>query len=332
MPTSSQHADDPGFPRRTLLGGIGAAAVVGLTGAPAHAVGSRPPGGALSVVVRNTRTGGGLPLVGYNTGHYLPGSNTSAWLAYSRVNAVRFFALLSEWTPDSAVDPGDGVESVADFDARKAELRRDPENTPFLRWDLLEELFENHVYSITNHYRLNYQVSELRRLGIAPIMQAAELRWNSPWSGLWQQWQKHYAFTYHLARHYDVERYNFVNEPDHPSAAHDIVDQDVYVRGLQIASDAIRCAIADVNARTGSRSGRSSRRRSSPTSPAHAATTTWMPIPTLTRATTSTAGDRSRCSTSGRTTTGRRSTRTSSTSSTPTSTTRPPRRTRTRSR
>jgi hypothetical protein len=249
MPTTHP-SDDLPFRRRTLLSGLGAAAVVGLAGTSAHAASSAAPAPQeLGVVVRNSRTGKGMPLVGYNTGHYLPGSNTSAWLAYSRVNAVRFFASLSVWTPDEAVDPGDGVESVADFDARKAELRRDPESDRFLRWDLLQDRFENHVYSITNHYRLNYQVSELRRLGITPIMEAAELRWNSPWSGLWQQWQKHYAFTYHLAKHYDVERYNFINEPDHPSAADDIVDQDVYIRGLQIASDAIRCAIADVNAR-----------------------------------------------------------------------------------
>ena len=251
MPTTIRSSDETPFRRRTLLGGLGATAVVGLTGTSAYAAATDSAQRELGVVVRNTRVGTGMPMVGYNTGHYLPGSNTSAWLAYSRVNAVRFFASLSEWTPDEAVDPGDGVETVADFDARKAELRRDPENNPFLRWDLLEDRFENHVYSITNHYRLNYQVSELRRLGITPIMQAAELRWNAPWSGLWRQWQKHYAFTYHLARHYDVERYNFINEPDHSSAAHDIVDQTVYIRGLQIASDAIRCAIADVNARYG---------------------------------------------------------------------------------
>ncbi len=169
MPTTIRSSDETPFRRRTLLGGLGATAVVGLTGTSAYAAATDSAQRELGVVVRNTRVGTGMPMVGYNTGHYLPGSNTSAWLAYSRVNAVRFFASLSEWTPDEAVDPGDGVETVADFDARKAELRRDPENNPFLRWDLLEDRFENHVYSITNHYRLNYQVSELRRLGITPI-------------------------------------------------------------------------------------------------------------------------------------------------------------------
>ncbi|MGH9158860.1 MAG: carboxypeptidase-like regulatory domain-containing protein, partial [Vicinamibacteraceae bacterium] len=100
---------------------------------------------------------------------------------------------------------------------------------------------------------VDYQVSQLHRLGITPILQAAELGWNAPWSGLWLMWQKHYAFTYHLASRWNVERYNFVNEPDHPNADHDIVNQEVYIRGLQIASDAIRAAIADVNAAYGKR-------------------------------------------------------------------------------
>ena len=248
--------------RRALLGGLGAAAAGGLTGAHAAAavgprataVGPRAKAGVgVGIVVGRDPAGLGMPLVGYNTGHYLPGSNTSAWLAYSRVNAVRFFASLSHWTPDEAFDAGDGITDVAGLDARKAELRADPEHNAFLRWDILEDRFENYIYPTTNYYRLNYQVGELRRLGVATIMEAAELAWNVPWSGLWRQWQKHYAFSYHLARHFDVERYNFVNEPDHPSAAGDIVDQEVYIRGLQVASDAIRAAIADVNAKYGKR-------------------------------------------------------------------------------
>ncbi|MEU2169616.1 DNRLRE domain-containing protein [Micromonospora chersina] len=242
----------PRLSRRTLLGGLGLTAAATIAGTRVAGPAAADPGdGALSVVVTPTRAGRGMPLVGYNTGHYLPGSNTSAWLAYSRVNAVRFFASFEDWCPDEAFDPGAGVTDVDGFDAAKEELRRSPEENRFVDWALLREVFEHHVYSNTNFYRLNYQLAELKRLGITPILEAAQLRWNSPWSGLWQQWQKHYALTYHLARDYDVERFNFINEPDHPSAARDIVDQQVYVRGLQIASDAVHCAIADVNQRYG---------------------------------------------------------------------------------
>lgn len=230
--------------RRTLLTGAATLAGAALLPSPAHAAET----GEL-IEIGSTVTGRGIPLVGYNTGHYLPGSNTSEWLAYSRVNAVRFFATLSEWAPTDAFDPGTGIGDVATFDERKAALRAGSE--AYIDWARLEDVWENHVYENTNFYRLDYQVSELHRLGITTIMEAAELAWNKPWSGLWVQWQKHYAFTYHLARHWDVERYSFINEPDHPSAAGDIVNQQVYIRGLQIMSDAVRCAIADVNARYG---------------------------------------------------------------------------------
>ncbi|KAB1913178.1 DUF2125 domain-containing protein [Micromonospora sp. AMSO31t] len=243
-----------GLSRRTLLGGLGLTAAATMAGARSgRAAAAAPDGGPLSVVVSTAPAGRGMPLVGYNTGHFMPGSNTSAWLAYSRVNAVRFFASFEDWCPDEAFDPGAGIADIDAFDVAKDELRRSPEQNRFLDWALLREVFEHHVYSSTNFYRLNHQLAELKRLGITPIIEAAQLRWNSPWSGLWQQWQKHYALTYHLARDHDVERFNFVNEPDHPSAAKDIVDQQIYIRGLQIASDAVRCAIADVNQRYGRR-------------------------------------------------------------------------------
>ncbi|WP_200215109.1 CBM96 family carbohydrate-binding protein [Micromonospora coerulea] len=243
-----------GVSRRTLLGGLGLTAAATMAGARfAGPAAAATPDGVLSVVVSATPAGRGMPLVGYNTGHFMPGSNTSAWLEYARVNAVRFFASFEDWCPDEAFDPGAGISGIDAFDAAKDELRRSPEDNRFLDWELLHEVFEQHVYSNTNFYRLNHQLAELRRLGITPIIEAAQLRWNSPWSGLWQQWQKHYALTYHLAGNYDVERYNFLNEPDHPGAAKDIVDQQIYVRGLQIASDAVRCAIADVNRRYGKR-------------------------------------------------------------------------------
>ncbi|MFC7620440.1 hypothetical protein [Microlunatus sp. GCM10028923] len=234
----------PPFNRRQFLA-VGAAGTAGaaLVGGTAHAAGE-------GITVRvGDAVGGGMPLVGFNTGHFMPDGNTAAWIEYAAVNAVRFFATLSIWCPDAAFDAGAGIETVDDFDARKAELRKDSDR--YIDWRALRRVWSTHIYETTNHYNLDYQVDRLHRLGITPIMEAAEFRWNSPWSGLWLMWQKHYAFTHHLASRWDVERYNFVNEPDHPSAAHDIVDQTVYIRGLQIAADAIRAAIADVNAEQG---------------------------------------------------------------------------------
>ncbi|WP_152361372.1 hypothetical protein [Microlunatus speluncae] len=201
--------------------------------------------GGITVRLGPADQGPGMKLVGFNTGHFMPGGNTAAWLEYSNVNAVRFFASLSIWCPDAAFDDGAGVETIDDFDARVEQLRRD--SREFIDWAALRELWSTHIYETTNHYNLDYELTQLHRLGITPIMQAAELAWNSPWSGLWLMWQKHYAFTYHVASRWGVERFNFNNEPDHPNSDHDFVDQQIYIRGLQIASDAIRAAIADVN-------------------------------------------------------------------------------------
>lgn len=232
--------------RRRFLAVSAAAAGAGMTAGKALAVDA-----GITVRVGADAVSGGMPLVGFNTGHFMPGANTAPWVEYTNVNAVRFFAALSEWCPDEAFDAGAGIETIDDFDARKAELRDD--SAAFIDWSALRTVWSEHIYETTNHYNLDYEVSQLHRLGITPILEAAELRWNSPWSGLWLMWQKHYAFTYHLASRWDVQHYNFVNEPDHPSAAGDIVNQDIYVRGLQIASDAVRAAITDVNRAFGKR-------------------------------------------------------------------------------
>src|SRR4051812_9531698 len=39
--------------------------------------------------------------MGYNMGHYMPGSNTSAWLQYSGANAFRY------WAPANDLEPSD---------------------------------------------------------------------------------------------------------------------------------------------------------------------------------------------------------------------------------
>lgn len=111
-------------------------------------------------------------------GHYLPGSNMSAWVDYSAVNAVRFFASLTTWCPDAAFDPGAGIETVDEFEARRAALRADPRGSGLIDWAALEDIWANTTYSDTNYYRLDYEVAELHRLGIETVIEAAELHWN----------------------------------------------------------------------------------------------------------------------------------------------------------
>lgn len=236
--------------RRTAL------QVFGATGAVAIAHGAFGPvspvaaAGAptVSLAASNARIGTGMPLVGYNLAHYLPGSNTTAWVEYSRINAARFFCSPSGYAQDDTVDPGASVTDVASFDATKALLRANPTSDAYIRWDLLQQRFDNVVAGGTNHYRLSYMLQQVTSLGIAPIAEVYELRWGGPWNTLWQEWQKHYAMTFLMARNFGIVRYQFINEPDDARATlPNLATQDIYIQGLQIASDAIRCAIADVN-------------------------------------------------------------------------------------
>jgi len=124
------------FTRRGFLGGVAATAAAGSQLAdPARATATTPtPGTAvdgLTVAVSPTVVSAGMPMVGYNIGHCLPGANTATWLDYSGINAARLFAAFSEWCPDELFDAGVGVTDVADFDARVDSLRADPQGTRF---------------------------------------------------------------------------------------------------------------------------------------------------------------------------------------------------------
>jgi hypothetical protein len=58
-----------------------------------------------------------------------------------------------------------------------------------------------------------------------------------------------YLNAFYLARHYDVARFQLFNEPDHPNSKH--LTQADYLRRLQLGSDAVQAAVADVNRRFG---------------------------------------------------------------------------------
>lgn len=236
--------------RRRLLAGTAAAATGTLLATDpmnAHAYPPTAPAGGLAVSIGNANAGAGLAMVGYNTGHFMPGGNTHVWIDYAGVNTVRFFASFGTWCPDELFHPGT-VDDVEAFDQAVAKVRAHPREGGYIDWDELVHGFTTTVYPDTNHYILGYELGRLRELGITPVLEAAELRWNTDWTGLFLQFLKHYAFSYWCAAEYGVTHYNFVNEPDHPSAAGDIVNQTVYIRGLQIASHAIKSAVDDVNA------------------------------------------------------------------------------------
>src|ERR1044072_7360574 len=113
-----------------------------LTASLTCALGSSALAGTATVTVSPTQVGKSLQYTGYNQGHYLPGSNTSAWVDYSGVNAFRVWATSSDYeirhgseaNRDDLAPWGDGVTDLASFNARKPALRADPLNQAYIDW------------------------------------------------------------------------------------------------------------------------------------------------------------------------------------------------------
>lgn len=193
-------------------------------------------------------------LVGYNAGHFMPGSNTSDWWRYSGVNAARVWSTPNEVEGRDDNDVwGDGVKSSSDFDRRKKALRADPLNTEFINWPHFESRYKNNTTN-SNVAKLDYAFGELHRLGIKTLAVIHRTVGSYPfgeagtqdgWADRWEHWQHFYAQAFHLARHFDVERFHMYNEPNHSLQSD--VSQAEYIERLQLATDAVRSAIADVN-------------------------------------------------------------------------------------
>jgi autotransporter-associated beta strand protein len=210
-----------------------------------------------TVTVSQTPVGKTLQYVGFNQGHYMPGSNTSAWVDYSGVNAFRVWATSSDYeirhgteaNRDDFAPWGDGVSDLASFNARKTALRADPLNQNYIDWVEFNDRFENTVQSGRNAVKLNYIESELHNRGVHIMQQstrsaaAGPITGDSDWAGKWEQWQFYYAMAFHSAKDYDVAQWQMYNEPNGDSNTN-ITDYNIR---LKLAGDAIRSAIADVN-------------------------------------------------------------------------------------
>ena len=202
-----------------------------------------------TITVSATPAGKSMKYVGYNQGYYFPGSNVSGWLEYSNVNSLRVWASLNAFVPQAAVQVDKSISGVEEFDKRKAELRTSPENNRFIKWNDLLPLYDKVDSSSTNAMVFNYALEELKRLNIDVILQMGSTDFNETWENKWKQWQRYYALAYYAARKGDVEMFAMQNEPNHRHSGPMKLDQ--WIGGMQITSDAIRCAVEDVNKKYG---------------------------------------------------------------------------------
>lgn len=195
-------------------------------------------------------------IVGYNLGENHPGSNVTAWLRYSETNGARLFWSSAAW-PAEPTPWESGAADEARFRASVEALRAtgpDPATRAAHRAAVAK------TYGGTTRGIVGdcFTLSETRGLGSHILAMLGHTTRGLPmvrddgtpdWFGRWSYWRGIYLNASYLAEHYGVERFQLFNEPNHPNSAR--LSQEDYLRRMQVGSDAIRAAIADVNRRLG---------------------------------------------------------------------------------
>jgi hypothetical protein len=212
----------------------------------------RLPASAAALMVQTNVLGPTPAILGCNSGHFFPGSNTRDWWRYVGVNGARVFISPSEIEPSDDIAPvGDGVTSAATFLARRAAMRTNQFNPAYINWGSFSNRYETDDLYPNNHILPSYALAELRKLGIRICAQITASQSRLPiaatndWPNMWELWQHYYAQAFYLGRAFDVDRYQMYNEPNHPNANGLTITN--HLLRLQLASDAIQLAIADVN-------------------------------------------------------------------------------------
>lgn len=198
----------------------------------------------MQITITKEVIGKSMKYVAYNQGYYFPGSNISGWLEYSNVNSLRVWTSLNDYVPQSAVLNDERVSTLDDFEVCKTELRNNPERNRFIRWEPVLENCRKKQFS-TNSMVFEYALKELKRLNIEPVLQINSTDFDGTWNNKWKQWQRFYALAFYAAKTGDVTMYAMHNEPNHRHAGPMKITQ--YVDAMKIVSDAVYCAVQDVN-------------------------------------------------------------------------------------
>jgi hypothetical protein len=185
------------------------------------------------------------------------------WWNYIGASSARAFISPSTIEPtDDIPGVGDGVTNQATFLARRSALRAAERlnlamvSDAYIAWAAFKAQFAACCPGSSNTFDMTYMFSSFAATNVTVLVQvfSASLNWLSKsqvgtWPGNWELWQNLYAQAFYYARTYGFAQWSFTNEPDLDSrtTAADILAQHL------IASDAVQCAIADVNAAAGSR-------------------------------------------------------------------------------
>jgi hypothetical protein len=204
---------------------------------------------AATVTLQTNILGATPGFVAYNSGHFVPASNTRDWWHYCGVNGARVFITASLIEPPSQIPGGTaGVTNQSSFLARCAALRANPLASTYVNWSYVTNRYGLTLQHGSNILNVNYACAELRRLAIRLLVCITASTSTFPitdtndWDGKWALWQHYYVEAFYLGREFNVERYQMFNEPNL-----DDLTQAEYLDRLQLASDALQSASADVN-------------------------------------------------------------------------------------
>jgi len=203
--------------------------------------------------------------LGYNSGHFLPGSNTASWWKYSGVNGSRIFSSPSYLTPGSSTyfrsesTLSLSATTQAQFVTQRDALRASGTATTFVRWDRILPLYTTGTTDGSNSIQLKTAEDSMKSLGVKPLIvmtrSPGSYAWPaSPsanaagdWQDRWLAWQQWYSQAFIHAQYNDVENYQFFNEPDLYASTYGTLTQDQWLEMVRFGANAVECAIADVN-------------------------------------------------------------------------------------
>ncbi len=228
-----------------------------------HVVGWARLATAEPIAVSGAVAGRTPAVLGYNSGHFLPGSNTAAWWKYSGVNGSRIFSNLRQLTPASSfysqTDAALDATTQAAFEAQRAALRAKGPLSTYVDWRSIHLEYFGETLPGSNAIQPNHAQAAMATLGIRPLIvmtrSPASYPWpeeasdNSAaaWQARWLAWQQWYAHAFVHARFNDVAGFQFFNEPDLYSSSSASLSQEQLVEMIRYGADAAQAAIADVN-------------------------------------------------------------------------------------
>lgn len=208
---------------------------------------------AATITLLGSSAGPTPEIAGINLGHFAAGTNAPEFWRYFGARGVRVFVSppVIELS-DDITGTGDGVTDRDSFFARRADMDTHALDSSYINWTYFENKYANASFT-GNTFKLDDAFTELRAQGtdilvcITASLGRFPIANDDDWAGKWELWQHFYAQAFYLAREYDVVRYAMFNEPNHPNAG-GITAADWESR-LELASDAIQRAVAEVNSR-----------------------------------------------------------------------------------